>query len=127
MRRLVLSSLSILLAAGCNIDPAADADGGTSCEPNTALACVGSDHCQGGALCLDGVGYGSCQCLDDGGLVLPDGAVIIPHGVKPSPGADAAEDVDLPDLGSGPPPTVDGKAPPVPGTCDNSEKVAPAP
>jgi hypothetical protein len=139
MRSVLLISLAVLslsvgwLVSACDISPIADSEAGAVCEPNTALDCVGDNNCKGGALCLGGTGYGSCQCLDDAGaLVLPDGAVIYPH---PADLSDAGglgtpdatdEPIDFPDVGFGPPPG-DGGGTPIATTCDNSERVAPPP
>src|ERR1700722_252758 len=133
MRLILLSSISVAiawLACACDVNPIADTEAGSVCEMDTALDCVGDDNCKGGALCLGGTGYGSCQCLDDAGaLVLPDGAVIIPHpaGLTDAGGLESGvpeasdEPVDFPDVGFGPPPG-DGGGTPIPTTCDNSEK-----
>jgi hypothetical protein len=131
---LLLGTVAALTCA-CNVDPQADPDGGVGvCEPDTAVDCVGDNNCKGGALCISGMGYGSCQCLDDAGaLLLADGAIVYPHptGVIDSgPFEVSMEDggtdaVMFPDLGA---PVVDATAGDASGTtCDNSEKSAPAP
>jgi len=133
---LLLLGVLAALTCACNVDPEADPDGGAGvCEPDTAVDCVGDDKCKGGALCISGMGYGSCQCLDDAGaLVLPDGAVVYPHPAALSDSGpfevgmeDGGPDaVMFPDIGM---PVIDGTAgdSPVTTTCDNSEKSAPAP
>jgi hypothetical protein len=129
---LLLGSVALLTTA-CNLEPKADPDAEMGvCEPDTAVDCVGDGNCKGGALCISGMGYGSCQCLDDaGGLLLPDGAVVYPH---PSGLVDAGGPLEVstgdeipitfPDVGS---PPGDDSGGGTSTTCDNSEKYAPPP
>jgi hypothetical protein len=118
----------IALAGACSVDPTAD--GPTSCEPSTALDCTGDNNCKGGQLCIGGMGYGSCECLDDAGaLVLPDGGTVFPHppvsgaDAGGATGADAHSKLPILDAAS----TKKDASTPKGTTCDNAEMVAPAP